>query len=342
MAASQISFGSEDWDTLVVGSHCVDGFATGSSIVNLTWRASDGALKAKVNLQASTYGSFRYCDQVATLATGDTLRANDGVHVRTFTMPLVTLDFNRATHMASGVAPASTELKVWYFWGYSDYWPHEDGAVDAEGNWQLEIPGLPGGGELLVQWFSAKGDIVTISQTAPAINVTIGKSKIAGSGPHGQSLKFNLRDGLTDSLKGTATVLVDSEGSFTGEFRDSGGHPVTVAVGDRVKAVKVATDLNWKVPSIDAVANVADDIVSGNCPPTNVANGYARIEVVRTGRTRGFALRGVDNTDGSWSVKFGKPDDFLFDGANIKHGDKIVVDCVLDTGDVVTKVVPVP
>jgi hypothetical protein len=73
-----------------------------------------------------------------------------------------------------------------------------------------------------------------------------------------------------------------------------------------------------------------------------VANGYARIEVLRTGRVRGFALRGLDGTDGSWFVKFGKPDSFMFDGANIKHGDKIVVDCVLDTGDVVTKVVPVP
>jgi hypothetical protein len=340
-AASQIRFGSADYESLAIGSNCVDGFAASASVVNLTWRASNGALKAKVNVP-STYGSWRYCDPSASLAIGDTLKANDGVHARTFTVPLVTLDFNRASHIASGHVPASTALKVWYFWGYSDYWPHEDATSDAQGNWQVLIDGLPGGGELMLQWFSAKGDMVTVRQTAPSINVTVGKSRIAGTGPHGQTLKFNLRDGLTNGLKGTATVQIDDEGSFAGEFRDSGGHPVTVETGDRVKALQVASDLNWIVPEVVAVANVADDTVTGSCPPTNVANGYARIRVVRTGRTRGFALRGVNGTDGAWFVKFRKPDGFLFDGANIKHGDKIVVDCVLDTGDVVTSVVPVP
>jgi hypothetical protein len=342
MAASQISFGSGDWESLAVGSNCVDGFAAGSSIVKLTWKSSTGTLKAKVDLQASTYGSWRYCDQVAKLATGDTLKANDGVHVRTFTIPLVTLDFNRATHVASGRAPALSDLTVWYFWGYSDYWPHEDLTSDAEGNWQQLIDGLPGGGELQLQWFSAKGDIVTIFQTAPSINVTIGSARIAGTGPHGQTMKFNLRDRLTDSLKGTAVVLVDAEGSFTDQFRDSAGNAVSVGVGDRVKALKVASDLNWTVPDISAVADVAADTVGGACPTTDVQTAYARIEVRRTGKTRGWALRNVDYTTGSWFVRFGKPDDFMFDGANIKHGDKIVVDCVLDTGDVVTKVVPVP
>jgi hypothetical protein len=63
--------------------------------------------------------------------------------------------------------------------------------------------------------------------------------------------------------------------------------------------------------------------------------------VIRLGQTRGFSFA-YPEPDGSFVVDFGQPPAFFYNPADIRHGDKILVRCMLDTGDWVRQFFPVP
>jgi hypothetical protein len=150
-----------------------------------------------------------------------------------------------------------------------------------------------------------------------------------------------LRDGSTNALIAIGETTASEFGDATGWFLDVNGHQVAVSVGDRVVGHSLANDLDWIVPDASAVANVAADTVQGSCEDTGLLTGTAIVTVHRTGHTRGFAIAYVE-PDGTFDVDFGEQGGFLYDPANIKHGDRIKVNCSLSTGDTVTQAFLVP
>lgn len=137
---------------------------------------------------------------------------------------------------------------------------------------------------------------------------------------------MQLRDGSTDVLKAFSKPTTDR---FV--FRHAGEN-IKVGVGDRVLDTALWPDMDWIVPNITASADAATDIVKGTCADTGNLSDVAFVEIHRTGVTRGFAIPSVDST-GNFKVNFNRRGDMFFDRANIKHGDAVVVRCMLDTGD---------
>jgi hypothetical protein len=342
LAASPITFGYDGTEGIALGGKCVFGHAAANSNAVLTWRSATSTLKVNTSFVTSQYGSWSYCDPTAVVDVGDVLKLNDSHAQRSLTIPRLTLKVDRANDVFRGQAPPNSDLTVWQWCCFSDYYAHEDLVANSEGRWILDDgDDVPGGTDSYLDWHSPQGDIVTVHSGSPEIDVIVGRSQFRGSATPRIEFKVTLRDGLTNAIKGASTSVADEYGGVSGQFNDANGHPVTVAVGDHIVGRNLATDLDWIVPDASVLASVPDDTVEGSCADAGNLSETAVVKVHRTGHTRGFSIAYVEE-NGDWFVDFGRHAGFLYDPANIKHGDRIVVECWLDTGDKVTQSFLVP
>ncbi len=337
-AAARITF------TLGAGTECVGGDAAPSTTARITWKSAGGALKARADVATNQFGGWVLCVPGSNLRTGDTIKVNDGLGARTLTMPQVTLIFDRVNNEFRGKAPAnSTGTIYWHSGLYADYYEGEDVASNANGNWSLTPYSdfdLLGGIDGDVDWTTSSGDSFYAHGMAPFIEVTLGRSTFSGGANPNQNVLFKLRDPSTATLKGTDMVTGDEYAYFTGQFVNGQGQPATVVAGNRVLS-PVASDLDWIVPHVEGSANVANDHVNGRCHSTDLAALSVRALVFRSGNRIGYVFGGIEQ-DGSFSMDFGEPPSFMYDPANIRHGDRVQVLCLYETGDIVRLVFRVP
>jgi hypothetical protein len=116
---------------------------------------------------------------------------------------------------------------------------------------------------------------------------------------------------------------------------------VTASAGDRLVS-SIASDANWIVPNIEGSADVVNDFVYGRCFDTGVSANEAWVTVLRAGGgRRGFSFANPDET-GAFAIDFGEPDGYYYDSANIKHGDRVRIECLQNTGDIVQLIFRVP
>lgn len=344
-APARLTFGLE-YSGLALGGNCISGLAADNSTVHVTWKSAGGLVKASVDAQAGPTGAWSYCSETKTLAVGDVLKANDGLGSRSITTPKVTLVADRVHDEFRGKAPANATGTIMYHAGlFADYWDGDDVTADGNGSWSLTPDpsyDLIGGIAAEVNWTNSKGDRFFASAMAPFVEITVDRSAFSVVANPNQQFKATLKDGSTSAILARATVVLDQYG-FNGEFTDTQGHPVDVAVGDRFVS-NFASDANWIVPDVTASADVATDFVDGQCNTVGVGEGEfasVMVTILRPGGFRGRAIWGVDAA-GAFQIDFSQPDSFFFDHANIKHGDRIVVECYQVTGDIVRAIIPVP
>ena len=324
------------------GSSCVGGSAHPDTNLQLRWRNGGGYAKVVVTVRVSEFGQWSYCDPYAVLEAGDTLRANDSIGQRTFSMPELTLVVDRVQDQFRGRAPAGSQMELSFHAGiFADYYESAEVAANAEGRWLYELDyDLLAGIDAYLWWTSAQGDTVETQAQAAQVTVTIGRSRVFGAVREGPSAAIGLRD-ATNSLKGVASASGDDYGGFDSRFENGSNAPVTVAAGDRVIAKQMASDLDWIVPDIEGVADVPNDLVSGRCHDAGMYTDVIIVEVIRGGQRRGYAFADADS-NGAFVADFGQPPDFFYAPANIRHGDKILVRCMLETGDWAQRFFAVP
>ena len=331
---NSIRFGTGESEGLIAGGNCIYGWATAGSTVNLTWRSSGGSLKAQGSAPAN-FGHWEFCATGVELVRGDRLKANDGSTQRTFKMPHVTLKVDRVANEFRGRAPANSMITLYSHSLFSDFYQTTELNSNAQGRWQYDNEGndVPGGTDAFLDWVGPLGDTVTAHDTAPEIHVTVGRAEFTGFVRPGLELQLELRDNSTDAIKAIGDAVADENGSVRGHFRNTAGHKVPVSDGDHVVAHELADDLDWNVPYIEATANVATDVVNGQCHDHGNPGDYAMVEVNRAaGRRVGFSIVGLDPS-GEFEVDFGGSPNPFHNPANLKHGDKLTVKCMLGTGD---------
>ena len=345
-AQARLRFGT-DWDGMRIGSNCVRGMgAVPDSTVRLVWKSASGALKVRTEIAASPgSGYWSYCSDTAAIAIGDVLKVSDELGSRSFTMPNVTLVADRVHDNFRGKGPANSTGELCYHAGlFADYYACVEITSDDSGSWFVrpeELGDLIGGIDADVTVQSAKGDWMSAHTTAAWIEVTLGRSRFAGGTTPFRTNKASVRDADTDIIMGRGTAVSDDYGSFSGEFLDADGNQVKVAAGDRIRS-NIASDADWIVPNIEGTADVATDFVNGRCFDTGVSADEAWVTVYRVGGGfRGFSFAYVQE-DGSFEIDFSQPDAFMFDHANIKHGDRVSIRCLQTTGDVVHLLFRVP
>lgn len=343
-AQPKIVFGVDIDLALRPGDNCVMGYGPAASSLNLVWKSADGTVKARTTLATqATSGWWQYCsDSGATLAVGDQLKATVGTTTRRFVIPLVTATVDRVHDFFFGSAPPGTKVDFWYDYNgcCSDFAKSGQATADADGHWQFvpEDTDSLDGYWIELAWTSAKGDTVGAYSNAPSAWVTIGRSAVFGWGQAQQTIRIVLRDGTTGARKAVATAVADEWGEYSAVFRNAAGDPVSVAVGDRVVGLSMASDLHWRVFNIAATADVAANTVSGMCGN----HAAPDVDIYRRGQEVGSSVYADVDDQGNFFVDFNGRGSIGFNPANIKHGDRVEVACPVKTGDVIRYVFRVP
>jgi hypothetical protein len=329
-AAPVMTFGN-GYTGLILGSNCVNGHGPAGASVRVVWKSAAGALKAVVDVTSTNSGEWNYCSSSRRLAVNDTIRASTRSHARTFTMPNITLSGNRETGAFRGRGLPSATGDLWYHAGiFADYFDNAQVTAGSDGRWSLpasEGSGASGGIQAEVIWTTSQGDMLIGRAVTPYVEITIGRAFVSGGAQANTLGVVNLRDPLTNALRGRIASTSDDYGTFAGSFTSS-GRPVNARVGDRVVS-PLSSSIDWHVPNIEGSASVADDMVNGRCHSTEIQAKLALVRVFRTGNLRGLAIGDLDAL-GRFEIDFGRRGGLFYDPANIKHCDRIIVSCYYD------------
>jgi hypothetical protein len=313
-------------------SSCIGGAASPNSTLSFVWRDSAGNLKVKGAVPVSPSGFWSYCsdDPTVWVTHRDAIKVDDGVTLRKYVVANLTMDPNRATGVISGTGPAGRTLRLCSRWGYfNDFETCHSVRIRQDGTWTFdsEMGGLFRV-DIDVHWKSPNGDRISVYVAAPFVDVTIGKSAVTGwAAPRAGILLHN-------GLRASAWITTGESGRFErndAQFLGSDGSPRRVRVGDHIFSTSFAPDEDWIVPLIEASADVDTDVVAGTCHHTGTTNDLVRVVVRRYGTERGIAYDGAA-ADGTFSISL-RELDFFGDPANIRHGDKVIVQCFQPNGD---------
>lgn len=323
-----------------MGSRCVGHYgSTPGDSFKIVWRDGNGSLIARRNVTVNDDGVWSVCATGHRLAAGDTIKATSDAGTHQLEVPLLTIEVNRAHDFLNGRGPAGDALRLHCDFG-NGFEPciwHDGVRVGPNGYWSLGVPFNVSGGETYdAVWTSDDGDRLTAFSQGPFVKAEIGTANVSGALAPGATRTIFLYDAamarkgkavVTGSIRGTT-----NDGSFDAIFRDGSGNPVNVMPGDTIDATRLSSDSMFVVPAITATATASNDRVSGACENTSSSAGYADVYLYRTGQLRGFAGFQGDGNGGVFSFDFRHLGPFDNE-ANVKPGDRLVIDCVQHGGD---------
>jgi len=297
----------------------------------LAWKDANGTLVARQDITADGYGYWHFCSATHRLSAGDTLKATNAAGTNALDVPLLTIAVNRVHNYVSGRAPAGSVVHI-HCDGSNGFepciWTRRTRA-GVNGYWSQPIGwDVQGGEPYHVSWKTADGDRVSAYGQAAFVYAEIGTANVTGAIEANTLREIDLYD-ASMNLKGTATAIGSPrDGGFSAVFRDAHDQRVDVEPADTIDASAVASDAHFVAPQIEATATASTDRVTGQCQDTGTSLGYADISLYRTGNLVGFAQQGED---GVFDFNFRHLD--AGNEANVKVGDRLVVNCVQDDND---------
>ena len=320
---------------VTLGTKCVGGNTDPNTTFTFDWKTAGSASVAHQDVTTDGSGSWTVCASGHLVTQGDMLSASNGSDTSGYTVPNLTLSVDRIKGGLSGRAPAGSIVRAHcdFANGFEGCVWHNQVRSGPNGYWSMNVPFPVDGGQTYdVRVTDVDGNKTTAVGTAPFVNVELGSAVVTGALDANATRTIWLYDGSM-SLKGTAKVTGSAyDGEFSAKFRDSQGHAVSVAVGDTVNATKISSDAHLVVPAISATATASNDRVAGSCADTGRSLGYANISLYRTGRLRGYAGFEGDGNNGVFNFNFRNLGPFDNE-ANVKPGDRLVIDCVQSGND---------
>jgi len=314
-----------------LGSNCVGTYAApANEMFTLVWKDVHGTLVAHQSVTTDAYGDWQFCSTGHVVNTGDTFKATAGTTTNTFVVPVLALSVNRVHDRLTGLAPAGTLVHIHcdITNGFEPCIWHQRARADINGKWSQSVPfPVIGGYHFDIKWKSDDGDSASVYGQAPYVTPELGTAKVSGAYDDGKSANLFLYD-ASMTLKGTASITGDAyDGSFGAKFIDAGGHTVNVAAGDTIDATALASNAEFVIPQIQATAVASTDRVSGSCENTPSSLGFANVSLYRTGTLVGWANGEGDGNGGVFDFSFRHLGPFDNE-ANVKVGDRLVIDCV--------------
>ena len=272
--------------------YCFGGGAESNQDVEITWRNADGVLKVAFTVRTSSFspGSWSapqsVCENRA-VEIGDTIRAKvlGTGQDRTFTVPRLSLRFDRVTDVISGRAPANSTIRMSvYRCGFFICFlppamcPETDVPVDSSGRYTRDVTHCDGDYDAIgadsaeVTWISPFGDLVSRDGRAPFARVTVGSHRVTGATFASGAVSIQARR-PDQTLRGTGTDTADTNGTFGATLRNASGNRVKVRIGDRVSGDWPGAGASFVVPNISVeIVGTTGDKVRGHCMP-NVRYG---------------------------------------------------------------------
>ena len=310
-----------------MGDGCIGGVAsTASPGINLMWTGQDGSYKLDSAFLPNPDGTFSTCSfPPVTVEAGDRIYADDGISTHELIVPQMTLFQNRVNDVYKGRGPAGQMVKLVCHLqsGFEPCMQTWKIRVNPQGMWSVNPHwNVLGRDNMLLQWKSAAGDFVRVWNTAPYLDITLGKAFVTGSGRAGSPVTVVLKNGSTLDVRGTAESTASNfDGRFGGRFENQQGGAVVARAGNIVTST-IAPDADFVLPNILGDANAAADLVTGQC----AQESSFEYRVLRNG-IEYDGRRWFTDVDGS----------FQADVSGLKVGDRVIIGCEQYTGDWVRK-----
>lgn len=317
-----------------IGDYCVTGRAKNDSFLKVIVRDADGRLKIREAVDADSAGYWESCVMfgAAPIVPGDKISVTvfGTGQKRDFTVPTLTVKTNRGTNVVSGKAPADTNVELEAFdfrfdlWGEAYDSVHVIPATGGSYSYDFDTDGvdIKGGAHIVARWRNGS-DTVSVGrfQYAPFITFQLGASQVGGAGGANGLVKIKLSANKGSSVFAVANGVgsyVDS--SFLTDFATSDGEPYKVKGGEWLNAPALGAASSWRIPQIDAAADLAADKVRGDC----FANGRFMV-LVQGPAAYGLGF-GEADSNGDFEVDLG-------DQVDIKKGYRVAVLCYSPEGD---------
>jgi len=320
---------------VTIGSKCVGGTTDPNTTFNFDWKTAGSSTVASQVVTTDGSGDWTVCSSGHLATQADTLSASNDSGTNVYTVPNLTISVDRIKGGLSGRAPAGSIVRAHcdFANGFEGCVWHNQVRSGPNGHWSMNIPFTVDGGETYdVRVTGSEGSKTTAVGTAPFVNVELGSAVVSGALDPSATRTIWLYDGSM-TLKGTAKVMGSAyNGTFSTKFRDSQGHAVNVAAGDTVNATKITSEANLTVPEVTATATASNDRVVGSCADTGRSLGYANVSLYRTGLLRGYASFEGDGNAGNFDFNFRHLDPFDNE-ANVKPGDRLVINCIQSGND---------
>jgi hypothetical protein len=320
---------------VTIGDKCVGDQADPNTTFTFDWKTAGSTTVVHQSVTTDSNGGWFVCSSGHLATQGDTVSASNGSGTNVYTVPDLTIAVDRVHGGLSGRAPAGSVVRAHcdFANGFEGCVWHNQVRSGPNGHWSMNIPFAVDGGQTYdVRVTDSNGNKTAALGTAPLVNVEIGSAVVTGALDPSATRTIWLYDGSM-TVKGTAKVTGSAfDGTFSTKFRDGQGHAVNVAVGDTVNATKISSDATLIVPAISATATASNDRVIGSCQNTGRSLGYANVSLYRTGSLRGYAGFAGDGNNGVFDFNFRNLGPFDNE-ANVKPGDRLVIDCVQSGGD---------
>ncbi len=326
---------------VTIGSSCLDGTAPAGKRVHIVLKTPGGQLRGTDDETVRSDGTFNACPAgdlitglFGGLNGGDVITARVGTLVRTWTVPRVTAQIDRASDVVSGRAPAGTHVTVSIaeiapsapLSASPTAGPNDLTVVaNAKGEYRADFAGavnIVGGDPVMVAAaFGADG--VAITAITPYLLVTAGSNILYGSAGSDLPVDFALRTagGTLRAQAHTQSLLL---GIFIARLVDPSGSAVYPRRGDWLTA-SFASDAFLKIPDWKLAGDKKTEMVTGRCMPRSA---YA-VQIYGRGSdgyTTSAGKGGTTAADGSFRWN-------LLGLWNVKAGDSLILSCMYRTGD---------
>lgn len=312
---------------------CIGVHSPPNETFHIVWRGAGGELKAQIS--GLSEGSVAICpdDDSTFVAPGDRIKARVGNYTRNYVVPNLSLRVDRVGDVIHGTGPAGRTLIVQWSGGrFGDTVQSRGVRVAQDGTWSWPRY-VSGGTNASVSWTSPNDDSLWIYGSAAYLTVTLGKAAFNGAAPPLTEVDITVENGNTSHGETTA----GPNGVFSGSFRKPNGRVDAIAPGDHISAPDVAADMDWVVPDVQISADAATEMVTGQC-----GGELAAISLYRSGHQfpRGFVLVSPGVND-EFEFDFSDPSASEYETglesnpANVRSGDRLNVECIVETGDVV-------
>jgi hypothetical protein len=253
---------------VTVGSCGLDGTAPSNTIVKLTLRNPDGAVRARATVHANENGNWSDACLLGEVRSGDTVKASANGSSRQIVIPPLTVAGDRDADTVTGRAPAGTHLHVGVTRCSSPECVARDKnvIVGASARFDVRFAFDTIGGDVAYARFArGPGDFFTRSAWFPYLDVNVVQGGIAGGTSADRSVSATIwtSGGV---LRGRASAVSEPGGKYAGTFVDAAGSPVYPRAGDRVES-DVASGAHFTIPSMSVSAVASTDVISAHCRP---------------------------------------------------------------------------
>lgn len=306
--------------------------------VAVTWKGKDGHLKLSAHVTADGSGYWYPPDGACdtnTVDVGDRIKAKTPGMSRTFTVPKLTVAFDRDANSVHGQAPGVSAVTLVVSDSELVKEPTEECqttvAVQLDGRYHTIVASLGGTGTCDPGYDPTGGDRVIATATTPDNDLIqraaqapyawfgINEAYVSGAVGDLSSADLHLRSaGGTPLAKAHASG--DGRGDFETRLRNTGGALVKTKAGERVDG-DWAGPVSFKLPAI-TISSQSDGSFRGNCMP------HANYRLSASGGS--IIAFEVGVTDGQGRTEMAPP-------GTASHGDRLQVICARPSGDLISK-----